>query len=130
MNNLNKTILQNLQNMLDTINPYINSFQQVQNILQTTKTSNISMLIYNDRIQDLRRYGAPILSDVAALMIGDGYDIEPSNCDILLNHHQEGLQRISELHPSYDPLHYVLLFPKGDDGWHKDIPLLESKVRK
>ena len=88
------------------------------------------MLIHSDRTQDLHRYEVPISSDVAALMIGDGYDIEPSNRDILLNQHQGGLQRISELHPSYDPLHYVLLFPKGDDSWYKDIPLLGSKVRK
>jgi len=30
--------------------------------------------------------------------------------------HDRGLQRISELHPLYDPLQYVLLFPKGDNG--------------
>ena len=40
------------------------------------------------------------------------------------------MQRISETHPSYDPLHYVLLFPKGDDGWHIDISLIESSKRK
>jgi hypothetical protein len=26
------------------------------------------------------------------------------------------------LNPSYSSLHYVLLFPLGKDGWHKDIP--------
>ena len=44
--------------------------------------------------------------------------------------HDGRLQKISEVHLSYDPLQYILLFPKGDDGWHKDIPLLGSKVRK
>jgi hypothetical protein len=27
------------------------------------------------------------------------------------------LQIISDKHPSYDPLHYVLMFPYGDEGW-------------
>lgn len=30
-------------------------------------------------------------------------------------------------HPAYAPLHYVLLFPYGDHGWHKDIPLCRSE---
>ncbi|PKK59314.1 hypothetical protein RhiirC2_794999 [Rhizophagus irregularis] len=87
------------------------------------------MVIHSDRTQNLHRYNTPTSSDIAALMIGDGYNIELLNRDILLRSHEKGLQRISELHPSYDPLHYILLFPKGDDGWHADIPLNESILR-
>ncbi len=130
MQNLDATILQNLQNILNMVNPYIHVFRQARDIFQTSETSNVSMVIHSDRTQDLRRYGAPTSSDVAALMIGDGHDINPSNRDILLGTHEGGLQRISELHPSYDALHYVLLFPKGDDGWHADIPLTEPGARK
>src|SRR5882762_6864649 len=36
--------------------------------------------------------------------------------------HGGSLQRISHLHHSYSPLHYVLLFPRGDSGFHLDIP--------
>ncbi len=49
------------------------------------------MLIHSNHIQDLRRYKAPMSSDVAALIIGDGHNIEPLNRDILLNQQQEGL---------------------------------------
>ena len=49
-------------------------------------------------------------------MIGDGHDLHSSNRDIILKMHDRGLQRISETHPSYDPLYYVLLFPQDDDG--------------
>ena len=34
-----------------------------------------------------------------------------------------GLKHISHLHPPYASLHYVLLFPRGGDGWHKDIDI-------
>ena len=37
-----------------------------------------------------------------------------------------GLRRISNLHPSYLPLHYVLLFPRGEEGWHLEIPLQQQ----
>ena len=56
-------------------------------------------------------------------MVGDGYNENPINRDIVLKLHDKTLQSISETHPSYDPLHYVLLFPRGDDGWHINIPL-------
>ncbi len=37
---------------------------------------------------------------------------------------QAGLfQRIFELHVGYMALHYPLLFPYGEDGWHPNIPL-------
>jgi hypothetical protein len=32
-------------------------------------------------------------------------------------------QRVSPLHNAYAPLHYVLLFLGGRNGWHDDIPL-------
>jgi hypothetical protein len=31
------------------------------------------------------------------------------------------LVRISELHPAYDPLHFVLLHPRGEPGWQPNI---------
>lgn len=36
------------------------------------------------------------------------------------------LRPISELHPSYLPLQYPLLFPRGEDGYRVDIPLGDS----
>ena len=36
------------------------------------------------------------------------------------------------MHPSYSSLHYVLLFPYGEDGWHNDIlarPGLQGQQR-
>ncbi|CAG8661536.1 18179_t:CDS:2 [Rhizophagus irregularis] len=129
MQNVDVTILQNLQNMLDVANPYIQVFRQARDIIQASETSDVSMVIHGDCTKNLHRYEAPTSSDVAVLMIGDGCDIEPSNRNILLRQREGGLQKISELHPSYDPLHYVLLFPRGDNGWHPDIPLLRSRKR-
>ncbi|GET67424.1 uncharacterized protein LOC104885245 [Rhizophagus irregularis DAOM 181602=DAOM 197198] len=127
MRDLNAEMLQNLQNMLDTSNPYIQNFRQVRDLLQNDADSaEISMRIFCDRSNDARRYNAPAASNVAAIMVGDGYEVEPSNRDIVLNLRDGTLQRISELHPSYDPLQYVLLFPNGDDGWHLDIPLADN----
>ncbi|PKK55868.1 hypothetical protein RhiirC2_801298 [Rhizophagus irregularis] len=65
-------------NMLDTYNPYIQNFRQVRDLLQNDADSaDISMWIYCDRSNDARRYNTPTASDVAAIMVGDGYERTP-----------------------------------------------------
>ena len=96
MQDLDDNILLNLQNMLDKYNPYVQSFRQARNIILSNTTSEISMVIYSDRTHNPHCYNAPTSSDVAAIMIGDGYNIEPTNRDICLRLCNEGLQRISE----------------------------------
>ncbi|CAB4486408.1 unnamed protein product [Rhizophagus irregularis] len=56
-------------------------------------------------------------------MIGNGQEIEHQNRDIVLQPHEGNIKRISELHCAYTPLHYVLMFPRGEDGWHPKIPI-------
>ena len=129
MRDLNDNTLLCLQNMLDECNPYVKNFRQARDIIMSNTTSEISMLIHNDRTHDPCRYNPPLSSDIATIMVGDRYNIEPTNRDICLRLCDGGLQRILETHPSYDPLHYVLLFSRGDDGWHINIPLIGSSRR-
>ena len=83
-------------------------------------------------IKDLRRYNLPTANDeVAAIIPGDGSEEHSNHHDIVLRLRGGGLQRISNLHPSYSTLHYVLLFPHGEDGWHLNIPVqVEPGVRR
>ncbi|KAL4153686.1 hypothetical protein QTP88_001519 [Uroleucon formosanum] len=61
-------------------------------------------------------------------------DVKPG--DIVLQSHDNKLQRISEIHRAYDALQYPLMFCHGEDGYSIDIPLcnpimklpLEKKV--
>ena len=62
-----------------------------------------------------RTHNLPASSEVAALLPGDA----TGNLDIILRCRAgdgQELRRISTCHRSYDPLHYVLLFPTGCDG--------------
>src|SRR3954469_22190197 len=60
-------------------------------------------------------------------MIGDGQETENQNRDIILQPHEGGIQRISEIHRAYTSLHYVLMFPRGEDGWHPNIPIRNNE---
>ncbi|CAG8565424.1 19136_t:CDS:2 [Cetraspora pellucida] len=66
------------------------------------------------------------LYKVTIIIVRNGQEIEPMNYDIILQLHNGGLQRISELHRAYELLHYVLMFPRGNDGWHSSISINHS----
>jgi hypothetical protein len=60
--------------------------------------------------------------EVTALMVGDGSETVDRR-DVVFAQQANPFQRISELHVGYMALHYPLLFPYGEDGWHPKISL-------
>jgi hypothetical protein len=74
----------------------------------------VSFVIKAESTRDRRRYNLPIASEIEAI-IPDG-EVE-STRDVVLRGRDERPSRISQLNGKYDPLHYVLLFLKGDLGF-------------
>jgi hypothetical protein len=72
---------------------------------------------------DSRRYNLPTANEIAVIIPGDGSEEVSDKCDIVLRLQGSQLQCISQLNHVYSTLHYVLLFPSGEEGWHLDIPL-------
>ncbi len=72
----------------------------------------------------MRQYNTPTADEIGIIMVEDGTDAERTTRDIVVKKIADPLQRISILHPSYIPMHYVLLFPNGQDGWHPNIALV------
>jgi len=62
----------------------------------------------------------PTTDEVATLMVGDGSEVVDRR-DVVLAQQAGPFQRISELHVGYMALHYPLLFPYSEDGWHPNI---------
>ena len=65
---------------------------------------------------------------MAAIIPGDGSEPVQNDRDIVLRMHDHSLKRISQLHPSYQSLHYVLLFPYGELGWNIHMLLEETET--
>jgi hypothetical protein len=82
----------------------------------------LSFRLVNDRCTDLWRYNAPTANEVGALMVGGNVD-EANARDIIVHSTNGYFQHVSPLHSAYAPLHYVLLFLDGRNGWHDSIPL-------
>jgi len=58
--------------------------------------------------------------EVVALMVGDGSKVINRH-DVVVAQQTGPFQRISDLHVGYMALHYPLLFPYSEDGWHPNI---------
>ena len=110
---LDPLVLEAFQNTLHTLNPYVRLFQQVRNI---GSEQNYQVHIHNLR----GTCAAPTGTDVGAILL-DGS--EGNARDIILRGKDNCIHKINELHSSYIPLQYPLLFPAGDQGWHDAIPL-------
>src|SRR5487761_412025 len=66
----------------------------------------------------------PRVEEIAVLLPGDGD--QPKDCqDIILYLNDGPLKQISDLHPFYPSLHFVLLHPTGQLSWHPHIPYEE-----
>ncbi|CAG8792515.1 10471_t:CDS:2, partial [Gigaspora margarita] len=124
MQDLDEGILQNLQNMLDQHNPYIQNFRQVRDAIQTDPTIEVSLLIHGDRTKDSRRYNIPIASEVAAIMVGDGHEQCKLHCNsrAILTPKNDDVENISNLIMEQFPgeLH---IYPSADD-----VSLMEDRI--
>ena len=60
---------------------------------------------------------------MACVFVGNE-DEQSAGRDIIVHRRGSGApQRMSELHSSFMPLHFTLMFPYGEPGWHPAIPL-------
>ncbi|KAI0754119.1 hypothetical protein C8Q80DRAFT_346858, partial [Daedaleopsis nitida] len=121
---LRRDTLSELENMLRSCNQYVSIYRHAYDVLSSSSNQDdVSVRLIVHASQDPRRYNLPTADDVAVLLPGDGEPSAGDSRDIVLHCRRNGpLQRISESHPAYAPLHYVLLFPHGTNGWHWSIP--------
>jgi hypothetical protein len=120
---LDPTSLDWLLTMMYNINPYVKVFKMARNMMATEGVPmDLKLRLIASRTKDAHRYNVPMADEVVALMVGDGYEAI-DRCDVIVVQQAGLFQRISELHVGYMALHYPLLFPYSEDGWHPNIPL-------
>ena len=109
-------LIREIQNALLAHNPYVSKLRYVSQVIKENGNLDIRLMISTNKDIDMRRYNTPGTSEVAVLLPGDG--LNANNRDIVLYKQGGGLKRINEFNACYDPLHYILLFPFGDQGYH------------
>lgn len=117
---IQSTIVSELQQMLDSVNEYAKTYRFIRDKFKEGDQPTIRLRILRKRSSDGRRYNLPTSSEVAALIVGD-FDASDCDRDVIVEERSGLLQRISVFEPAYFPLQYPLLFPRGEDGYRKDI---------
>ncbi|CAN1317209.1 ATP-dependent DNA helicase PIF1 [Linum perenne] len=96
----------------------IDDMLQEHNCLETSRTLRVR--IVGSRIESDRRYDLPTGVELAGL-IPDDFQPDHEDRDIIVQSRSTGLMRITSMNPKYDALHFPLLFPHGEDGFHLGI---------
>ena len=120
--NLCSHTMETLQTMLLNSHPYTNQFKHAFELLeQYPDEADASVRLQVMPGHNQRCYNLPTSDEIVVILLGDG--TAPDRWDIILRHRSDNqsLTWIDNSHPAYSPLHYVLLFPNGDLGWHRDL---------
>ncbi|KAI9106805.1 hypothetical protein K1719_022333 [Acacia pycnantha] len=94
----------------DTENEVENRISAVSSMISRPHPHGFKLRLISNRQHDGRTHNLPSASEVARLIIGD-IDINFQRRDVIVEELSGAPQRIHELHPSYLPLQYPLLFP-------------------
>ena len=111
---IRENIVKELQEMIHEHNSYVKSFKLA---IQKMTPTQYKVAIRADKTpvgEHARRFNEPVADEVAVVMAGEEFEKR----DIILEHRNGQLQRVSEIHRSYDALQYPLIFWEGEDGYH------------
>jgi hypothetical protein len=123
MPSLDPTTLDRLLTMMYNINPYVEMFKMVRDMMVIEGAPmDLKLHLIASQTKDVRRYNVLTVDEVVALMVGDGSEAIDRR-DVVFAQQAGPFQRISELHVGYMALHYLLLFLYSEDGWHPNISL-------
>ena len=103
-----------INELLINENRYVEIFKLAKEIFEQQESpTNIINANKRPSGEHSRRYNSPVSDKIAVLMLNNNI----SNRDVVLHYRDGDLRHISELHRSYDPLQYPLLF-------HNDMVLM------
>ena len=134
---LDSNILLQLTNVFHKVNPYMQIYKIARERLEESVQSGHEVrIILNPQLRriidtgaDRRRENLPTSNEIA-LIIPDEYG-KAGFRDIVLAKRTAGVDNnfssINPNHASYMALHYGLLFPCGDMGWHWGLELVDSR---
>ncbi|KAF7150782.1 hypothetical protein RHSIM_Rhsim02G0030300 [Rhododendron simsii] len=120
---LRRDVLKTIQDCLLTFNPFPEKFLRAFEILNQSESvgQNLPAYLHYSSSTDRRRYNLPTANEIAIILPGDGTEKSGMRDIVLHLRGNNGLMRVNECHPAYLPLHYVLLFPRGELGWEPEM---------
>ena len=124
---LDRDVINSLLDMLHEHNNYVRALRPALAMVRGVPNCRIVLSAENRPLSEHeRRFNLPIGREVAVLMPNE----VRGGRDIVVHERTGGLFRISEFSRQYDPLLYVLLHPRGTDGWSIELKARHITMRK
>ncbi|SAL99332.1 hypothetical protein, partial, partial [Absidia glauca] len=121
IDHLDPEILQMLQRIIHSNNCFSQGLMTAYEQYGAEQIQNVAIVIKSTPALG-RRYDAPSCPEISAMVMENSTDGGFSPHDIVISDRNRGHRYVNSLNPSYMPLHYVLMFPYGEDGWRLGIP--------
>ncbi|XP_044354828.1 uncharacterized protein [Triticum aestivum] len=116
--NLDRDVIRKLVDILKD-NPYSETFRNLGGV---DDLEEYRIELNTDMRLDQRRYNLPISSEVAAIWVEGNELCKHFDRSIVLFGNGNKRYSIQPYYGCYDPLSYPLFFPRGEIGWHPEIP--------
>ncbi|XP_062197784.1 uncharacterized protein LOC133900579 isoform X3 [Phragmites australis] len=100
-------------------NPYS---EQLRSMGQVEDLDDYRVTLNLDHRLDQRTYNIPATSEVAAVWVEGSERRRHFENSVILQGKNKQIYGIRSYHGCYDALSYPLFFPRGELGWHPDIP--------
>ena len=115
---------------LSAVNPFITVYKTAKERLDSVEDQEAEVrIILNPQLKlimeigaDKRRENLPTSNEVV-IIIPDEYDVVGTRRIILADRYGQGFSTINPNNAAYMALHYVLLFPYVEHGWHWALQL-------
>ena len=119
--------------MLLQCNPFVNIYHQAYERLRIQadtlraqgsehEITDLNIRLTYKPFTDPRRYNPPTGNELALIMPGEADTAHKDNRDVIIQYKNGNFKHVHDGQAIYMPLHYVMLFPRGEPGWTWDIP--------
>jgi hypothetical protein len=110
-----------LQHCLLNCNAFITVYAQADALSQSNPVPHYCLWLDFLDASDQHRYNLPTSHSKLAVIIPSDVNTCIDSRNVIIRKHGGPLLWITEIHPSYIALHFPLLAPTGQSGWHADL---------
>ncbi|KAL8089780.1 hypothetical protein AgCh_039309 [Apium graveolens] len=136
---LDVEIIEGLVKMLDETNQLVKKFRMARDRFKENPVRDLKIKLKVCRSESGRENFLGPSDEVSYVIVGDidtiigdtdtivEKKVDVNKRDIVMEKSDKVLERIFSVHPSLMALQYLLLFPLGEDGYHDEIPYIDSE---
>ncbi|OMO65293.1 Nucleic acid-binding protein [Corchorus olitorius] len=128
VDDVNRVIIEALIQMLDAENEVVKLFRTARERIEADGDKAVHIRLLNSRSSYPRTYLPPTSNQIGGLIVGD-FGRSNGDRDVIVEHKDGVLKRISTVHPLYMALQHPILFPYGQDGFTPHIRYVQSPVK-